>query len=265
MRSVTLSVIMPVYNEYSTVEESIKRLFILRQNTNLSGVQVIIVDDCSNDGTEKILHKLSEELPAEDFFQWIFLRHNQNAGKGKAIKIALEKATGEITIIHDGDLEYNPADMFNIISLFIETNAVAVYGSRFLPGNCSRNVIFYHRMGNRFLTLLCNLITASNLTDMETCYKAIKTDILKAIPIESNDFCFEAEITIKLARRNINISEVPIIYTGRNYGEGKKISYKDGIKTLFTILKYGYPVIYNNLSLSTILNFKQLMHRKNTL
>jgi len=247
MRSMTLSVIVPVYNEYSTVEESIKRLFILRQNTSLSGVQVIIVDDCSDDGTEKILNKLSEELPSKNFFQWIFLRHSQNAGKGKAIKTALEKATGEITIIHDGDLEYNPADMFNIISLFSDTNADAVYGSRFLPGNCSRNVMFYHRIGNRFLTLLCNLITASNLTDMETCYKAIKTDILKAIPIESNDFCFEAEITIKLAGRGIYILEIPVGYTGRDYKEGKKINYMDGVKTVIAIIKYGYPLLYNNL------------------
>jgi len=115
MRSIIVSVIVPVYNEYSTVEESIKRLFILRQNTNLSVVQVIIVDDCSDDGTDNVLNKLSEDLPAEDFFQWISLRHNRNSGKGKAIKTALEKATGEITIIHDGDLEYNSADMFNII------------------------------------------------------------------------------------------------------------------------------------------------------
>ncbi|MEQ8223833.1 MAG: glycosyltransferase family 2 protein [Candidatus Eremiobacterota bacterium] len=247
MRRITVSVIVPVYNEYLTVEESIKRLFILRQNSSLSGVQVIIVDDCSDDGTDNILDKLSEELPSEDFFQWIFLRHNRNFGKGRAIKTALEKATGEITIIHDGDLEYNPADMFNIIPLFTEEHAEAVFGSRFLPGNCSRNVLFYNRIGNRFLTLLCNLITALKLTDMETCYKAIKTDILKSIPIESNDFCFEAEITIKLAGRGINILEVPVSYIGRGYKEGKKISYKDGIKTLISIIKYGYPVIYNNL------------------
>ena len=237
MRRITVSVIVPVYNEYLTVEESIKRLFIIRQNSSLSGVQVIIVDDCSDDGTDNILDKLSEELPSEDFFQWIFLRHNRNFGKGRAIKTALEKATGEITIIHDGDLEYNPADMFNIIPLFTEEHAEAVFGSRFLQGNCSRNVLFYNRIGNRFLTLLCNLITALKLTDMETCYKAIKTDILKSIPIESNDFCFEAEITIKLAGRGINILEVPVSYIGRGYKEGKKISYKDGIKTLISIIK----------------------------
>ncbi|MEQ8171692.1 MAG: glycosyltransferase family 2 protein [Candidatus Eremiobacterota bacterium] len=254
MRHITLSVIVPVYNEYSTIEESIKRLFILRQNSSLSCVQVIIVDDCSDDGTENILHKLSEELPSEDFFQWIFLRHNQNAGKGKAIKTALEKATGEITIIHDGDLEYNPADMFNIIHLFTERNADAVYGSRFLPGNYSGNVMFYQRIGNRFLTLLCNLITALKLTDMETCYKAIRTDILKTIYIESNDFCFEAEITIKLAGRGINILEVPVSYIGRGYKEGKKINYIDGVKTVIAIIKYGYPLLYNNLSLSHALS-----------
>jgi len=241
-KKLILSVLVPVYNEQYLVEESIKRLLILRESPYLSGVQVIIVDDFSNDGTTDILNKLCKEFRSsqkDDFFQWIFLRHEKNQGKGKAIKTALDKATGDISIIHDADLEYHPQDILKMIPLFVEEHADAVYGSRFLVGDYRRALKFHHELGNKFLTFLSNLVTDINLTDMETCYKAINTRLFKSIPIESNDFTLEPEITIKLAKRGARIFEVPISYSGRDYQEGKKINWRDGFKALRGIMKYG--------------------------
>ncbi|HPZ08395.1 MAG TPA: bifunctional glycosyltransferase/class I SAM-dependent methyltransferase [Candidatus Eremiobacteraeota bacterium] len=238
---VSLSVLVPVYNECFLVEMSIKRLLILKESPCLASVQIIIVDDCSNDGTTDVLNRLYKEFCScnkDEFFEWIFLRHEKNQGKGKAIQTAIEKATCDLCIIHDADLEYNPKDILKMIPIFIEERADAVYGSRFLVGEYSRAFLFHHELGNKFLTFLCNLITNINLTDMESCYKAIRTPLLKSIPLESNDYCFEPEITIKLAKRGARIYQVPISYSGRDYQEGKKINWKDGVKALISMMKF---------------------------
>lgn len=238
----SLSVLVPVYNEVFLVETSIKRLLILKGSNYLLKVQIIVVDDCSTDGTTDVLSQLYKELTSykDDFFEWIFLRHEKNHGKGKAIQTALSHVTGDICIFHDADLEYNPVDILKIIPLFIEEDADAVYGSRFMSANYRRALMFHHEMGNKFLTFLCNLVTNINLTDMETCYKAVRTSFLKSIPIESNDFRIEPELTIKLAKRGAKVFEVPISYSGRDYQEGKKINWKDGVKALIAMVKFWF-------------------------
>ena len=240
----SLSVLVPVYNEIFLAEASIKKAFcIKRKPLSFLIVQVIIVDDCSTDGTTEILNNLHKEIregEEDDFFEWIFLRHEKNQGKGKAIQTALKMATGDISIIHDADLEYNPKDILKMLPVFIEEYADAVYGSRFLSGDYRRALAFHHEMGNRFLTLLSNITTNLNLTDMETCYKAIRTPLFKSLLIESNDFRLEPELTAKLAKCNARIFEVPISYSGRDYQEGKKINWRDGIKALLAIFKYWF-------------------------
>ncbi len=241
MNKTSLSIIVPVYNEEYLVEESLKRLFVLEKSPYLDKIQVVIVDDCSNDNTPKILQRLSEELPPIcDAFKWEFLKHKKNLGKGNAVQTALKKATCDITIIHDADLEYYPKDIMRMIPLFVEEDADAVYGSRFSYHDYRRVLMFRHELGNRFLTFLSNLISNLNLTDMETCYKAVRTSLLKSIPIRSNDFRVEPELTIKLAKRNAKIFEVPINYCGRTYQEGKKINWQDGFKAIWAILKFGF-------------------------
>jgi SAM-dependent methyltransferase len=201
-------------------------------------VQVIVVDDCSKDETAAALDRFRATLPASGKTSWIFLRHEKNGGKGKAIQTALERATGEITVIHDADLEYHPKDLLRVVRIFEEEEADAVFGSRF-GGSEARRVLFYrHQLGNKLLTFLCNLATNLNLTDMETCYKAVRTALLKSIPIVSNDFRLEPELTIKLAKRGARIFEVPISYSGRTYAEGKKINWKDGFAALWAIARF---------------------------
>ena len=163
---------------------------------------------------------------------WRFLRHERNGGKGAAIRTALAQATCELTVIHDADLEYHPRDLLRLVRVFVEEEADAVFGSRFAGADARRALFYRHELGNKFLTFLCNLATNLNLTDMETCYKAVRTDLLKSIPIESNDFRLEPELTIKLAKRQARIHEVPISYSGRSYQEGKKIGWRDGLKAL---------------------------------
>src|SRR5262245_24552793 len=236
----SLSVLVPVYNEQHLVYESLKRLKILDTSEHLERIEVIVVDDCSKDASAKVLEKFREEQTREasSKIQWIFLRHEQNAGKGKAIKTALEYENCEITVIHDADLEYHPKDLLRIVGVFVEESPDAVYGSRFAGGEVRRILLYRHELGNRLLTFLSNVVTNLNLTDMETCYKAMRTRLLKSIPIESNDFRLEPEITIKLAKRNAKIFEVPISYSGRTYDEGKKINWRDGIRALFAIAKF---------------------------
>ncbi|MBF0299212.1 MAG: glycosyltransferase [Oligoflexia bacterium] len=245
----SLSVLVPVYNEQYLVENSLKRLFVLNESPYLERVQIIVVDDASKDNTPIILKKLekffspqlSEQLPQQSqpsiVFEWIFLRHEKNCGKGKAIQTALKRANCEITVIHDADLEYYPRDLLKMMPLFVNKheNADAVYGSRFASSEYRKVLYFKHHLGNVFLTFLCNLVSDLNLTDMETCYKMVRTDLLKSIPLLSNDFRIEPELTIKLAKRNAKIFEVPISYCGRTYQEGKKISWKDGVKALWVI------------------------------
>ncbi len=241
IRKTSLSVLVPAYNEEYLVESSLNRLLVLEESAMLERIQVIVVDDCSTDNTPQVLSRLSTELPAKSkMIEWKFLRHPENAGKGKALQTALQESECEITIIHDADLEYYPEDILRMIPLFIEENADAVYGSRFVTHEYRRILMFRHELGNRFLTFCCNLISNLNLTDMETCYKALRTELFKSITLHSRDFRIEPEITIKLGKRNARIFEIPINYCGRTYSEGKKINWKDGIKAIWAIIKFGF-------------------------
>lgn len=237
----SLSVLVPVYNEQHLAYSSLERLKILETSPIVDRVQVIVVDDCSTDETPRTLERFRREQThdPDSRTSWLFLRHEKNGGKGKAIKTALEHADCEITVVHDADLEYHPKDLLRILNVFVEEDPVdAVFGSRFAGGELRRILFYRHELGNRFLTLVTNLITNLNLTDMETCYKAVRTSLLKSIPIESDDFRIEPEVTIKLAKRQARIFEVPISYSGRTYDEGKKIHWMDGVRALFAICKH---------------------------
>jgi glycosyltransferase involved in cell wall biosynthesis len=244
-RQVSLSVLVPVYNERYLVTESLQRLTILSGDEHLSHVEIIVVDDGSIDGTAEVLKQFAERAKALGAergggkISWIFLRHDRNRGKGKAIQTALEKATGDLTIVHDADLEYHPADISRIVNAFIDTDADAVYGSRFAGSEVRRALMYRHELGNKLLTFLCNLVSNLNLTDVWTCYKAVRTGLLRSIPLVSNDFRIEPELTIKLAKREASIFEVPISYFGRTYREGKKINWKDGALALWAIIRFG--------------------------
>jgi glycosyltransferase involved in cell wall biosynthesis len=244
-RKTSLSVLVPVYNEQHLVAASLGRLRVLEQSPHLERVQVIVVDDCSHDATPEVLRRFQEEESRRAIgddgrprIEWTFLRHERNGGKGKAIQTALARADCEITVIHDADLEYHPEDLLRIVEVFVTEQADAVYGSRFAGAQIRRVLMFRHELGNRLLTTLTNLVTDLNLTDMETCYKAVRTRLLKSIPIESNDFRIEPELTIKLAKRRARIFEVPISYSGRTYQEGKKIGWRDGFKALEAIARF---------------------------
>lgn len=240
-RQVSLSVLVPVYNERYLVAESLGRLAVLEKAPNLSRVEVIVVDDGSSDGTAEILSGLARECDgrAAGKIAWLFLRHEKNRGKGAAIRTALARATGDATVIHDADLEYDPSDICRMIGTYIETDADAVFGSRFAGGELRRVLLFRHQLGNKFLTFLCNLVSNLNLTDVWTCYKLVRTSLLKSIPLVSGDFRIEPEIAIKLAKREARLFEIPISYFGRTYREGKKINWRDGVRALIAIARFG--------------------------
>jgi glycosyltransferase involved in cell wall biosynthesis len=236
----SLSVVVPVYNEQYLVESSLRRLLVLADSPLLDRVQVIVVDDCSRDHTPDVLGQFQQRLPADSSskIDWVFLRHERNQGKGAAIRTALEHGDCDLTVIHDADLEYHPRDLLQMIPLFLTEDADAVFGSRFLAGGFKRALFFRHSIGNHLLTFLCDLASDLNLTDMETCYKMVRTQLLRSIPLESGDFRIEPEVTIKLAKRGARVFEVPISYSGRTYQEGKKINWKDGVKALAAILRF---------------------------
>jgi glycosyltransferase involved in cell wall biosynthesis len=238
----TLSVLVPAHNEQYLVEASLARLFVLGESPLLRRIRVIVVDDCSTDRTpeaiERFQQSLERELPASKL-EWIFLRHERNQGKGAAIRTALEHADTELTVIHDADLEYHPRDILPMVALMLEEGADAVFGSRFLAGTYKRVLFYRHALGNGLLTALCNLVSDLNLSDIETCYKMVRTRLLKTIPLESSDFRIEPELAIKLAKRGARIFEVPISYSGRTYQEGKKINWKDGVRALWGIVRFG--------------------------
>ena len=221
-----LSVIMPVYNEGSTIREIIRRVVKLPIDKEL-----IIVDDGSSDETLRVLRGISEPGIR-------ILFHGRNRGKGAAIRTGLEEATGEFTIIQDADLEYDPQDYLLLLTPILSGEAEVVYGSRFRGEY--KDFSSLHWLGNKFLTLTTNLLYRSHLSDMETCYKLFRTDILKTIKFHSNRFDFEPEITAKLLRRGIKIIEVPISYIGRQFAEGKKITWRDGFTALWTLIKYRF-------------------------
>ena len=241
-KSTTLSVIVPAYNEQYLIEASLSRLTVLAESPFLRLVKVIVVDDGSTDGTAAAIErfrKLAEQEKKQDGnICWLWLRHSENSGKGAAIRTALAQADTDLVVIHDSDLEYHPSDLLKMVEVFLFEDADAVFGSRFLSGGYKRALFFRHAIGNRLLTLLCDLVCDLDLTDMETCYKMVRVDLIKSIPLESSTFDVEPELAIKLAKRGARIFEVPIRYSGRTYEEGKKINWKDGVRALWAIIHY---------------------------
>ena len=221
-----LSVIIPVFNEKDTIFE----IYHAVKAVNLEK-EIILVDDFSTDGTRDILRTLQDDSTRVFF-------HELNKGKGAALRTGFRHVTGDIVIIQDADLEYDPQQYPKLIQPIIEGKADVVYGSRFVTGDYRRVLFFWHMLGNTFLTLLSNMLTNLNLTDMETCYKAFRKEVLEKVAIEENRFGFEPEITAKIAKLDIRIYEVGISYSGRTYKEGKKIGWKDGLSALRCIIKY---------------------------
>ncbi len=219
-----LTVIIPVYNESKTILEVIRRVKEVSFEK-----EIIVVDDCSTDGTSDLLRTNGEGLK--------LLFHEINQGKGAAIRTALPHITGEITIIQDADLEYRPSEYPQLIAPILDGVADVVYGSRF-QGGTHRVLYFWHAVGNKIITTLSNMLTDLNLSDMETGYKVFRSEVLKAMKIESNRFGFEPEVTAKIAKMGCRIYEVPISYWGRDYSEGKKINWKDGVAAIYWIIKF---------------------------
>ncbi len=228
-----LSIIIPVYNESRYLEQIVERA-LAQVVQGITGKEIIIVDDGSNDGSSQIISNLAHKFSAEI----VSIVHPENQGKGAAICSAVAKMTGDVCIIQDADLEYSPSDYQLILEPIISGRADCVFGSRFIGSQSKRVLYFWHYVGNQMLTLLSNMCTNLNLTDMEAGYKAFLTKTFKDIPIRSKDFGFEPEIVAKVARRKCRVYEVGISYNGRTYEEGKKIVWVDGVKAIFVILKF---------------------------
>ena len=226
MNSLRLSVVMPVYNEKATVEVSIARV----RNIPLD-VEIICVDDGSKDGTREILKQLKDDGVIDTL---IF--QPENRGKGAAVRTGITAATGDVIVIQDADLEYNPAELPRLMEPILAGEADAVFGSRFLGGP-HRVLYFWHSVGNSLLTLVSNMFTDLNLTDMETCYKMVRADLLKSLPLKTDRFGIEPELTARLAQSGARIYEVPISYAGRTYAEGKKINWRDGVAAFWHIVR----------------------------
>ena len=233
--SFKLSIIIPCYNEKKSIEEILRRINQSLKNYKISKYEILIVDDFSNDGTIDILKNLENREKIQIYF------HETNLGKGAAIHTALKYITGDITLIQDADLEYDPLDYNKLLVPFFEVNADVVYGSRFLGGGKYVRIhFFWHYLANKILTFICNLFVNLNLSDMETGYKAFKTSALKSIELTEKSFSFEPEVTIKLSKKKYKFFEVPITYNGRSYEEGKKIGLKDAFIALKTIILYSF-------------------------
>jgi glycosyltransferase involved in cell wall biosynthesis len=226
-----LSIIIPCYNEEQTLEEIFSKVLDFKKFEK----EIIIIDDCSTDNTPNVIKKLINNYP-----EIKTLRHEKNYGKGTAIKSGLDLVENDIVIIQDADLEYDPKDYGNLIEPFLKTEADIVYGSRFRGGEYSRLHFFWHFVANKILTLLTNIVTNLNMSDMETGYKLFKKDVIKAIDIKEKSFGVEPEITVKLAKKKFVFYEVPISYKGRSYTDGKKITFKDAFVAVFCIFKYKF-------------------------
>lgn len=225
-----LSVVIPCYNEIRTIEEIVRAV----AESPYPNKEIIIVDDCSEDGTREMLEKEIARLPSVAKV----LYHDKNMGKGACLRTGFAAVTGDIVIVQDADLEYDPGQYSMIIEPILQGKADVVFGSRFMGGQPHRVVYYWHRLGNGVLTLLSNMFTNLNLTDMETCYKAFRREVIQLIKIEENRFGFEPEITAKVAKQRCRIYEVGISYYGRTYEDGKKIGWKDGVRALICIVKY---------------------------
>lgn len=226
-RTPLLSVVMPVYNEQETITEIIKQV----RNSGVSSIELIVVDDCSIDNTRKILKNISNSID-------VLVLKEKNGGKGSALREGIKKATGEIVIIQDADLEYDPQEYTKLIQPIIDGRADVVYGSRFMGSEAHRVVYFWHYLANMILTTFSNMFTNLNLTDMETCYKVFRRELIQSIEIKENSFGIEPEITAKIAKLKPRIYEVGISYHGRTYEEGKKIGLKDAFRAVWAIVKY---------------------------
>jgi glycosyltransferase involved in cell wall biosynthesis len=224
-----LSVVIPVYNEQQTIREIVSRV---RSAAPEIEKEIVIVDDCSKDGTRDVLAELAKEPGVRVCY------HEVNQGKGAGLRTGFQAATGDVVIIQDADLEYDPEEYPKLLKPILDGKADVVFGSRFSGGESHRVLYFWHSVGNRFLTWLSNCMTNLNLSDMETCYKVFRREIIQSIPIEEPRFGFEPEITAKVARLHCRIYEVGISYAGRTYEEGKKIGWKDALRAVWCILKY---------------------------
>ena len=227
-----LSIVIPVYNEKDTIEQIVKR--VAEEDVGLEK-EIVIVDDFSVDGTRDVLKKLESEHK-----EWKFLYHDQNTGKGGALRTGFAAATGDLVLIQDADLEYDPSDYGALLKPILDGHADVVFGSRFAGGGAHRVVYFWHSLGNRVITTFCNMMTNINLTDIEVCYKVFKKKVLDSIQLTENRFGIEVEMTSKVARGGWKIYEVPISYYGRSYAEGKKITWKDGCAAMWCIIKYRF-------------------------
>jgi glycosyltransferase involved in cell wall biosynthesis len=230
-----LSIVIPVYNEERTILQVLNKLSSLQLIENVQK-EFVIVNDCSSDDSEDIILQFKNENPEVDL---LYFKHEKNKGKGAALNTAFQKAKGDIIVVQDADLEYDPEEFNRLLRPILDGFADVVYGSRFKGSNPHRALFFWHTVGNNFLTFLSNLFSNLNLTDMETCYKMIKSEIVKSIEIKENRFGIEPEITAKIAKiKGVRIYEVGISYYGRTYEEGKKIGWKDGFRAIYCIVKY---------------------------
>ena len=222
-----LTVVMPVFNELATVEEVVRRVLALPLR-----IQLVVVDDCSTDGTGDLLSRLRDELG------FTLVRQPKNQGKGAALRTGFTHVSGDLVVIQDADLEYSPEELPGLIELICEGRADVVYGSRFLGRH--RVFLFTHYLGNRLLTTLTNVLYNTMLTDMETCYKVMRAEVLRSMTLQSNGFGIEPELTAKIFKRHLRVYEVPISYDGRGYDEGKKIGWRDGVVAVWVLLKYRF-------------------------
>ena len=233
-KPVTLSIVVPCYNEERTIERCLQRLLKI-QNQNLS-LEIIVVDDCSSDRSLELARRMADRRK-----EITILTHDTNRGKGAALQTGFQHAGGDVVAVQDADLEYNPSELTRLIEPILNNDADVVFGSRFSTSGAPRVLYFWHSVANKFLTLLSNMLSDLNLTDMECCYKVFRREVIQRIDISESGFGVEPELVAKVARMRVRIFEMGISYSGRTYAEGKKIGYRDGFRALYCILHYNAP------------------------